>query len=118
MSLDEYIKSISFQTNEIPGNDSFTTEFHKHFSNESLVLLDVYKSWEKIGTVDVASKTVMLTVIEKKGDKKDDWWSQTIYPYTTIFKNRLQKTLDTIIVGNQSATIMKTGQFYILKQYF
>ena len=86
----------------------------KHFSNEPLVLLDVYKSWEKFDAVDVTSKTGILTVIYKKGDKKDDWWSQTTYPYTTILKKGLQKTLDTTIAGKQSATFIKIGQFYIL----
>ena len=40
---------------------------------------------------------------------------QTTDPYTTILKNRLQKTLDTIIgEENQSAPIKKREQFYVL----
>ena len=39
ISLDEIIKSINSQTNNIsPGKDGLTTEFYKHFSNELDVL--------------------------------------------------------------------------------
>ena len=72
--LDEIIKSINSQTNESPGNDGLTAEFYKHFSNELVsVLLDVYDSWGKLDTIDVTSRTRIISVIHKKGDKKDHW---------------------------------------------
>ena len=51
--LDEIIKSINSETNnKPPGNDGLTAEFHRHFSNElSSVLLGVYDSWGKLGTI-------------------------------------------------------------------
>ena len=53
ISLDEVTKSINSQTNNKSlGNDGLTTEFYKYLSNKiSLILLDVYDSWEKIGTM-------------------------------------------------------------------
>ena len=39
---------------------------------------------------------------------------QTTDAYTTILKNRLQKTLDIIIGEHQSAAIKEIEQFYIL----
>ena len=39
---------------------------------------------------------------------------QTTDPHTTILKNLLQKTLNTIIGENQSAAVKKIEQFYIL----
>ena len=39
------------------GNDGLTAEFYKQFSNElAPVLLDVYDSWEKLGTMGVTSR--------------------------------------------------------------
>ena len=51
ITLNEVTKSINSQTNnKALGNDGLTAEFHKHFSNEpSLILLDVYDIWEKLG---------------------------------------------------------------------
>ena len=43
---------------------------------------------------------------------------QTTDPYTIIFKNRLQKTLDIIIGEHQSTAITKIEQFYILLLLF
>ena len=70
--LDEIIKSINSETNnKSPANDGHTAEFHKHFPNElAPVFLDVYDSWEKLGTMGVTSRTGILSVIYKKGDKK------------------------------------------------
>ena len=72
-SLDEIIKSINSETNnKSPGNDGLTAEFYKHFSNElTPVLLDVYDSWGKLGTISVTSRTRIISAIYKKGDKRD-----------------------------------------------
>ena len=57
--LDEIKKSINSETNnKYPGNDSLTTEFHKHFSNNlAPFLLDVYDFWGKLGTMRITSRT-------------------------------------------------------------
>ena len=49
-----------------------TAEFYKHFSNElALVLLDVYESWEKFGTMGVTSRTgISMIFYIKKVIKK------------------------------------------------
>ena len=82
ISLDEIIKSINFQTkksidfqtNNSPGNDDVTTESYKHFSNGlAPAFLNVYDFWGILGTMDVTSRTGIIYVIYKKGDKKDDW---------------------------------------------
>ena len=54
-SLNEIIKSINSQTNnKSPGNDGLKGVFYKQFSNElGLVLLDVYDSCGKLGTISV-----------------------------------------------------------------
>ena len=81
ISLDEIIKSINSETNnKSPGNDGLTAEFYKHFSNElTPVLLDVYDSWGKLGTMGVTSRTGIILVKYRKGDKKD------IAKYTPIY---------------------------------
>ena len=72
-----FIKSINSETNnKSPGNDSLTAEFYKHFSNElTLVLLDAYDPWVKLGTVGATSRTgismIFFIILYKKGDKKD-----------------------------------------------
>ena len=66
-SLDEIIKSI-FSTN----NDGLKAVFYKHFLNElAPVLLDVYDSWAKFGTMGVTSRTGIISTIYNKGDKRD-----------------------------------------------
>ena len=46
--------------------------FILHFSNKlSSVLLDVYNSWGKFGTMGVTSRTEIISAIYKKGDKED-----------------------------------------------
>ena len=68
-----FIKSINSETNDkSPGNDSLTAEFYKHFSNElTPVLLDVYDSWGKLGTMGVTSRTgISMTFYIKKVIKK------------------------------------------------
>ena len=67
------IKSINCETNnKSSGDDGLTAEFYKHFSNElAPVLLDVYDSWGKLGTMGVTSRTGIISVKYKKGDKKD-----------------------------------------------
>ena len=56
--------------------------------------------------MDIVSKRGIVSVIYKKGNKKNDWWLQTTNAYTTILKNRPQKT-DTTIGENESAAIQK-----------
>ena len=62
ISLDEIIKSINSETNnKSPGNDGFTAESYKHFSKElARVLLEVYDSWAKLGTMGVTSRTGII----------------------------------------------------------
>ena len=49
--------------------DALTAEFHYHFSNElAPVVLDFYGSYGKLGTMGVI---IIISVICKKGDKKD-----------------------------------------------
>ena len=59
MSLDEIMKSINSETNnKSPGNDGPTAEFYKQFSKKlAPVLLDVYDSWGKLGTMAFTSRT-------------------------------------------------------------
>ena len=74
ISLDGIIKSINSETNnKYPCNDVHTTEFYKHFSNKlGPVLLYVYDSWGKLGTLGVTSRAGNILVKYKKGDKKDN----------------------------------------------
>ena len=64
-----FIKSRNPETNnKSPGNDGFTAEFYKYFSNKVVpVFLDVYNSWEKLGTMGVTSRTgiIMILYIKK-----------------------------------------------------
>ena len=83
------MKSIDSQTNESQSKDGLTAEFYEHFSNEIVtVLLDVYDSWRKLGTMVVFFRIGIISFIYKKGDKRD---IQTTKPYTLILNNRLQK---------------------------
>ena len=68
-----FIKSINSETNnKSPGNNGLATEFYKHFWNElAPVILDVYDSWGKLGTMGVTSRTGIISAKYKKGDKKD-----------------------------------------------
>ena len=67
------MKSINFQTNnKYSGNDTLTAEFYKHFFNELVpAFLDVHDFWGKFGTMGVTSRTRIISVIYKKGDKND-----------------------------------------------
>ena len=73
LSIVEVLNAINSQkNNKPPGNDGITAEFYKHFSNEvAPILLDVYNSWKQIGTIGISSRTGIISVIYKKGDKKD-----------------------------------------------
>ena len=72
-SLDEIIKSINSQTNnKSSGNGGLKAVFYKHFPNElAPVLLDVYDSWGKLGTISVTSRIGIISTTYKTGDKRD-----------------------------------------------
>ena len=93
-SLNEIIKSINSQTNnKSPGNDGLKPVFYKHFSNElAPLLLDVYDSWGKLATIGVTYKTGIISVIYKKGDKRD------IENYRPILFSNLYNKIYTIIL--------------------
>ena len=60
MSLHELIKSINKQII----NPQVIVDFYKHFSNVlSPILLDVYDSWEKLGTMGAISRTGIISTI-------------------------------------------------------
>ena len=67
------MKSINSCTNnKSSGNGVLTAEFSKRFSHElAPVILDVYDSWGKLGTMTVTSRTGVISVIYKRGDKID-----------------------------------------------
>ena len=93
ISLDEVRKSINFQANnEFPDNNGVITEFHKYFSNElSLIPLDIYDSWENLGTyVLLLEQESYVSCITLK-------YKYSVYKANTaIHKNRMQKTSDAI----------------------
>ena len=65
-------KIYEFSNNESPGNGGLAAESYKHFSNELVsVLLDVYDSWGKLGTMGVTSRKGIISVIYKRCDKID-----------------------------------------------
>ena len=114
ISLDEIYKAIDSQkNNKSPGNDGLTAEFYKHFSKDlAPILLEVYDSWKQLGIIGISSRTGIISVIYKKGDKKDIANYRPIsllkldYKiYTTILKNRMQQTLNNIKGENQTAAI-------------
>ena len=87
--------------NKSPGNDGLKAKFCKHFSNElAPVLLDVYDSWGKLGTISVTSRTGIISAIYKKGDNGDienyrpiSFLNLYYKKYTTIIKDYLAKIL-------------------------
>ena len=96
ISLDEITKAINSQkNNKSPGNDGLTAEFYKHFSNELYpILSEVYDSWKQLGIIGISSGTGIISVIYKKGDKKDianyrpiSLLNLDYKIYTTILKN-------------------------------
>ena len=115
ISLDKIIESINFQkkNNKSHGNDGLTAKFYKHFSNEQAsILLEVYGSWKELGITGISSRMAIISVIYKKGDKKDienyrpiSLLNLDYEIYTTILKHRMQQTLDNIIGENQTAAI-------------
>ena len=59
-------------SNQSPGSDGLKAVLYKHFSSElASVLLDVYDSWGKLGTINVTSRTGIISATYKKGDKRD-----------------------------------------------
>ena len=114
ISLEEVFNAINSQrNNKSPGNDGLTAEFYEHFSNEvAPTLLEVYNSWKQLGIIGISSRKGIISVIYKKGDKKDIANYRPISRlnldykiFTTILKNRMQITLVNIIGENQIAAI-------------
>ena len=115
ISLDEIIKGTNSKKKKkkSPGNDGLTAEFYKHFSNElAPTILENYDPWKQLGITGISSRTGIISVIYKKGDKKDianyrpiSLLSLDYKIYTTILKNGMEQTLDKIIGENQTAAI-------------
>ena len=110
LTLNYIIKPINSQTNNKSlGNYILTAELYVHCSNEiATVVLDVYDSWRKLGTMFVTSGAGIISVIYIKVDKKDivnyrsiSFLNLHYEIYIKILKNRMQRTLDTIIGKNQ-----------------
>ena len=121
ISLDEIIKAINSQKNyKSPGNDGLTAGFYKYFSNEvAPILLEVYDLLKQLGIIDISSRTGIISVIYKKGDKKDIANYKPILLlnldykiYTKILKNWMQQTLDNIIGQKQTAAIKTYSLYY------
>ena len=73
--LEKVTKFLNSQTNvKSSGNDNLTTKLYKHLSNElsfnvyQYILPNVYayQFWENLGTMDVSSRTGVITAIYKK----------------------------------------------------
>ena len=79
--MNEIIKSINSQkNNKSLGSDALTAEFYKYFSNElAPVLLDVYDSWGKLGTMGVTCRTGIESVIYKRDNKNHNASYRPIY---------------------------------------
>ena len=79
--LQIFIKPINSEANnKSPGNDGLTAEFYNYFSNElTPVLLDVYNSWGKLGTIGVTSRTGISPIFYIK--KVKNIYCKTIYPF-------------------------------------
>ena len=72
--------------------------------------MDVFDSWEKIGTMDVTSRTGISILYIKKVIRKilQNYRfisTETLKFILLILKNRMQETLDTKIGEHQSETI-------------
>ena len=72
--------------------------------------MDVFDSWEKLGTMGVTSRTGISILYIKKMIKKilQNYRfisTETLKFILLILKNRMQETLDTIIGEHQSETI-------------
>ena len=85
------------------------------------ILLEVYNSRKQIGTIGISSRTGIISVIYKKGNKKDMANYRPISllnldhkSFTTILKNRMQTTLDDFIGSNQTAAIKNRTILYTL----
>ena len=78
-------------------------------------------SWNELDLMDTSSRTGIISVIYQKSDKKDianyrpiSLLNLDYKIYTTILKNRMQKTLDRIIGKNQTAEIKNRTILHIL----
>ena len=74
------------------------------------MLLEVCNSWTELGIMGISSKIGIISVVYKKGDKKDIANYRPIsilnldcQIYMTILKNKMQETLDKIIGENQNS---------------
>jgi exonuclease III len=102
LTLFEITQAIRQQKcNTSPGVDGITNEFYQEYEELlAPILLDVYNDWFKNEELQLSQKTGAITLIYKKGDRKD---LQNYRPIsliccdlkilTTIFANRLQKII-------------------------
>lgn len=67
----------------------------------SYFILDVYDSWEKLGTMGASSRTGnIFKKVDQKNIANQRLLNLDNKIYTTIFKSRMQKALDAIIDEN------------------
>ena len=79
--------------------------FINTFHELAPVLLDVYNSWGKFGTISVTSRTGIISATYKKGDKSD------IENYrSTSFLNLCYEIYTTILKGTST-----TKLFFVIK---
>ena len=99
--MNEIIKSINSQkNNKSLGSDALTAEFYKYFSNElAPVLLDVYDSWGKLGSMGVTCRTGIESVIYKRDDKNHN------ASYRPIYYNFEESTAKNIRYNNRREKI-------------
>ena len=75
----------------------------RKFSNElAIILLNVYDSWGKLGTMSVIFRTRIISALCKNMIKMI---LKAACPCTRILKNQLQKGLDSIISESESAAV-------------
>ena len=104
--LKEVTIFIHFQTNnKSSGNDGQKAELYKKVSRKSFpIILDVYGSRKKLGTMGVSPRAGVISIRYKKNDNGDISNYRPISllhldykVYTRVFKNCTQEFLNAII---------------------